>query len=175
MKRSRFRLIGTVAALSVAGLALSACSGGDSGGDTGGSSTSSGPVEVWSWIPNISTLVDEWNEQNPDAPVELSEQAAGDDATFAKLVAATNSGTAPCLAQTDIKWVTSLVSQGVLQDVTDAAEQYQDDYVPGGWSSVTLADKTYGLPIGSGPMVLYYNEAKLTEYGIDVPTTWEEY
>ncbi|BDZ42198.1 hypothetical protein GCM10025865_14970 [Paraoerskovia sediminicola] len=48
-------------------------------------------------------------------------------------------------------------------------------FSPGGWDSVKQGDGIYGLPMGSGPMALFYNKAVFDAHGIEVPTTWDEY
>lgn len=171
MKNTRrsttIRVGASLTALGVAAV-LSGCGGGDAG-------ASDGPVtiEYWGWVPNMQTLVDEWNESNPDIQVEYSAQSAGDDSTFSKITTAAQAGDAPDLVQADVKWVTSLLQYA--QDVTDEAAQYQDHYTAGAWSNVSLDGVTYGLPQDSGPMVMYYNKAKFDELGLTVPTTWDEF
>ncbi|MET0726359.1 MAG: sugar ABC transporter substrate-binding protein, partial [Leifsonia sp.] len=51
----------------------------------------------------------------------------------------------------------------------------EGDYTASTWGSVTSGDKVFGLPQDSGPMAMFYNKAVFDQYGITVPTTWDEY
>src|SRR5690606_32465060 len=53
--------------------------------------------------------------------------------------------------------------------------ELEDDYTASTWNSVTVGDAIYGLPQDSGPMALFYNKTVFDQYGIAVPTTWDEY
>lgn len=169
--------VGAVATAVGVAAVLSGCGGsGDSGGSTdAGSGGGDAPVTIdyWGWVPGMQALVDEWNDANPDIQVSYSAQSAGDDATFSKITTAAQAGDAPDLVQADVKWVTSLLQYA--QDVSDEAAQYEENYTAGAWSNVTLGGTTYGLPQDSGPVVMYYNKARLDELGVAVPTTWDEY
>ncbi|MFF2267365.1 ABC transporter substrate-binding protein [Cellulosimicrobium cellulans] len=176
MLNTRRMHVGALAAALGVTIALAGCSSGGSGGGADGGATGDGEpvtIDYWGWVPGMQTLVDEWNEQNPDIQVNYSAQSAGDDATFSKITTAAQSGDAPDLVQADVKWVTSLLQYA--QDVTDEAAQYEDNFTAGAWSNVTLDGVTYGLPQDSGPVVMYYNKAKLDELGVAVPTTWDEF
>ena len=44
------------------------------------------------------------------------------------------------------------------------------------WNSVTLgSDAVYAIPQDSGPMEFYYRSDIFDQYGLTVPTTWDEY
>ncbi|MGO1638201.1 MAG: ABC transporter substrate-binding protein [Ancrocorticia populi] len=130
-------------------------------------------INYWGWVPGMQELVDEWNEEHPEIQVNYSPQSAGDDATFNKITTAARAGDGPDLVQADVKWVTSLIQYA--KDVTDEAGEYEANYTEGAWGNVTIDGVTYGLPQDSGPMVMYYNAEKFDEYGLEVPTTWDEF
>lgn len=170
--------VGAVATAVGVAAVLSGCGGsgdasGSGSGDAGAGSGDPVTIDYWGWVPGMQALVDEWNDANPDIQVNYSAQSAGDDATFSKITTAAQAGDAPDLVQADVKWVTSLLQYA--QDVTDEAAQYEENFTAGAWSNVTLDGTTYGLPQDSGPVVMYYNKARLDELGVAVPTTWEEY
>ena len=54
-------------------------------------------------------------------------------------------------------------------------DELEDDYSASTWGSVNVDGKLVGLPQDSGPMALFYNKAVFDQYGIAVPTTWDEY
>lgn len=155
-------------AVATTGIAMTACAG-------PATDQADGPVtiEYWGWVPGMQSLVDEWNSANPDIQVEYSEQSGGNDETFSKITTAATAGDAPDLVQADVKWVTGLLPYA--KDVTADAADYESNYTSGAWSNVTLDGVTYGLPQDSGPVVMYYNKAKLDELGVAVPQTWDEF
>lgn len=173
-RKNRFGIVGTtaVALAAVTGLALSGCAPADDGNKAGSASAT---IDFWGWVPGMDKLVDQWNTENPNIKVNYSGQAAGNDETLAKITAAVKADNGPCLSQVDGKWTTSMVSSGLFEDVTEEASQYKDNYPAGIWSAVDINGTTYGIPQDSGPMVMYYNAEKLKEFGIAVPTTWDEY
>jgi multiple sugar transport system substrate-binding protein len=170
--RRTIRVGAAVTAIGVAA-ALSGCGGTDGGSGSGTAGDEPVTIDYWGWVPGMQTLVDEWNAANPDIQVNYSAQSAGDDATFSKITTAAQAGDAPDLVQADVKWVTSLLQYA--QDVSDEAAQYEENFTAGAWSNVTLDGTTYGLPQDSGPVVMYYNQARLAELGVAVPTTWDEF
>ena len=74
--------------------------------------------------------------------------------------------------------------EGVLLDISDymAADTREvaraDDYFPGVWQTVALADGVYGLPWIAQPVVLYYNRDIFDAMGVEYPTaewTWDQF
>lgn len=182
------KLVGTLLASSLA-LALAACGGGGTettpspgaNGDTG-TTTASGEqtqLTIWGWEPTLTPVVEAFEEANPDIDVNL-ENVGGSGDTYTKLDNALAAGSgAPDIAQIEYYAVGQYAIPGRLADLTDmGAGDLKDNFTTGTWNAVTLADsgKIYGLPVDSGPMALFYNEAVFTEAGIDAPpATWEEF
>jgi ABC-type sugar transport system, periplasmic component len=56
---------------------------------------------------------------------------------------------------------------------------FDDDFLAGftdgALDPVTVDDTVYGLRNDLAPVVLWYNQTLLDEFGYDIPTTWEEY
>ncbi len=68
------------------------------------------------------------------------------------------------------------ISDYIANDTRDVANP--DDYFPGVWQTVALADGIYGLPWIAQPVVLYYNKDIFDEMGVDYPTadwTWDQF
>jgi len=68
------------------------------------------------------------------------------------------------------------ISDYLANDTRDVANP--DDYFPGVWQTVALADGVYGLPWIAQPVVLYYNKDIFDEMGVDYPTadwTWDQF
>jgi multiple sugar transport system substrate-binding protein len=147
------------------------------GCSSSGSSTasSSGPVTIqyWGWVPGIEKAIAVWNKENPNIHVDFSRIASTEATT--KYQSAVEAGNAPCLAQASDDSMLNYVADGMLQDVTSEAAQYQKNYLGWVWNQMTADGKTYGLPQDTGPVVLYYRSDLFAKYGIKVPTTWAEY
>ncbi len=164
----------TLAAVAAAALLLAGCSGGGStsaGGD--------GPVELtfWTWAPNMEQVVQTWNESHPDVQVTVNKQDGG-DAAVTKLLTAVKAGSgAPDLMQAEYQKIPTLVSSDALADISDQlGDDVQDAFPSSVWNSVTLgSDAVYAVPQDSGPMMFLYRADLFEQYGIAVPTTWDEY
>ncbi|HEX6343450.1 extracellular solute-binding protein [Umezawaea sp.] len=153
------------------GLALLAGCGSSGGQDP------EGPTELsfWAWAPNIEKVVDRWNASHPDRKVVMSKQAQGDD-LVTKLLTSAKAGSGPDLAQVEFQALPTLVSNDVLADVSADAAAVEGEFPEGVWQQVTLGgDGVYAIPQDSGPMMFYYRADLFQQYGLTVPTTWDEY
>ena len=74
-----------------------------------------------------------------------------------KLETDVKSGEAPDLAQVGYAELPEVFTKGLLQDVTQYAEQYKNDFASGPYSLVQVGGKAYGLPQDTGPLVYFYN------------------
>lgn len=171
----------TIALATLSALALASCASGTGGDDAEADSGSPVSIDYWHRLPSVEgaktvdDLVAEWNTANPDIKVTATalQGSAGD--SYPKIAAAVEGNNAPCLAQVGVDRVPDLLSTGQLLDVTEYAKQYEGNYLPYAWNKSTFAGQTYGLPQDTGPIVLYYRTDLFEQYGIKVPTTWEEY
>jgi multiple sugar transport system substrate-binding protein len=64
---------------------------------------------------------------------------------------------------------------GRLLDISEYVDDVADAYDETAWSAVTFGDAIYGLPQDAGPSGMMYRSDIFAEYGIEVPTTFEEY
>ncbi|MET4639501.1 extracellular solute-binding protein [Mycetocola sp. 2940] len=172
--RSSLRMT-ALATVAAATMLFTGCSA-----DAGGSgSDSSGPVKLnyWAWAPNLDKVVDIWNEKNPDIQVTVNKQDGGDPA-ITKLLTAIKAGSgAPDLIQAEYQKIPTLVSSDALADISDAgANDLKNEFPASVWDSTTLgSDAVYAIPQDTGPMMAYYRQDILDQYGLTVPTTWDEY
>jgi multiple sugar transport system substrate-binding protein len=150
---------------------LAACSGG-----SGSAGSQEGPVTLsfWSWVPNIDKVVATWNSSHPDIQVEVSKPAQG-DALTTKILAADKAGNPPDLMQAEYQTLPTLVTNGVVADVTSHLESVRGQFSDTVWSQVTFGDKRYGVPQDIGPMMFFYRKDLFAKYDLLVPTTWAEY
>lgn len=174
--------------LTVSALTLGACAADTSADnkETPAATTDAAPaekvtVEYWHRLPSVEgaktvdDLVSEFNASQDRIEVKATVLQGAAQDSYPKISAAVDAGNTVCLAQVGVDRVPDLLSTGKLQDVTEAAAQYKDNYLEYSWGRSTFGGKTYGIPQDTGPIVLYYRTDLFKEYGIDIPTTWEEY
>jgi multiple sugar transport system substrate-binding protein len=132
-------------------------------------------LEFWSWVPNIEAAVDLWNQTHPNVKVNFTRTAAGTDA-YNKLKTTVAAGTgAPDVAQVEYQYLTSMVVGGVVEPITEEAASAKDKFVDWTWQQVSLGGDVYAIPQDIGPTGMYYRKDIFDQYGIAVPTTWEEF
>jgi multiple sugar transport system substrate-binding protein len=156
-----------LAAVAAGALALSACAGTDG---------SDGPVtlEYWTWAPNMAQVADVWNKANPDIQVKVT-QAAGADEITAKLLAAERAGQGPDISQAEYQKLPNFVVSDVGQDISAYVDTFRGEFSDAAWNLVTIGGKVYGVPQDVGPMIFMYRADLFSEYGLQVPKTWDEY
>jgi multiple sugar transport system substrate-binding protein len=169
--RTTRRALAAIVSLACISAVTAGCS--SSSGST--TAASSGPVTIqyWGWVPDIQKAITIWNQQNPDIHVDFS-QIDSTEATT-KIQSAVQAGNAPCLAQVPDNDMLSYVADGLLQNVTGQAAQYQKNYLGWVWDQMTADGETFGLPQDTGPIVLYYRADLFAKYKIAVPATWAQY
>jgi multiple sugar transport system substrate-binding protein len=167
-----YRTVAVSAVAALATVAATAC-----GGSSDDSGDGSGPVELtyWGWATGLEQVIEVWNQKHPDIRVTFKEQAGGDD-LVTRVINASQAGEAPDLMQAEYQALPTLVSNEVLADISEHVADMEGEFVPGVWQQVTLGtDAVYALPQDSGPMMLFYREDLFQDYGLEVPTTWEEF
>ncbi|MDF2990958.1 MAG: ABC-type sugar transport system, periplasmic component [Microbacterium sp.] len=178
------RTVFALAATALAAGALTACSGGNAnGGGAGGSADdiekaleAGGEITYWSWTPSAQAQVDAFQKKYPNVKVNYVNAGTNKD-EYAKLQNAIKAGSgAPDVVQIEYYAFPQFALSDSLLDLSSYGfADLKDDYSPGTWGSVDFDGKVYGLPQDSGPMALFYNKAVFDQYGITVPTTWDEY
>ncbi|MGW0391249.1 ABC transporter substrate-binding protein [Streptomyces sp. NPDC003042] len=166
------RLTATATAVVIGAAALTACGSADED-----EAAASGPVSLtyWAWAPGIDKVTDLWNRQNPDIKVTVQKQASGDD-LVTKIITAAKAHQAPDLVQAEYQALPTLVSNDALADISKEADAAKDEFAPGIWQQTTLGtDAVYAVPQDSGPMMFYYRADLFQQYGLSVPTTWDEF
>lgn len=165
----------TFAAASVAlAMALSACSSGGGGGGDG--ETCDGPLTFWTWVPNIQSTVDLYEQSHPGVDVEVSNVGQGDE-HYTQLRTVLSAGTgAPDAVQMEFKNIPAFVLTDSLVDLSQyGAADVEDRFLPSAWRQVKMGDGIYGIPQDTGPMIMLYRPDILDSLGIPLPTTWDEY
>lgn len=169
LTRVRRAALALVAATTL--VAAAACSGAAPQADA-----PAGPVtlEYWSWAPNIDKIVNVWNQSHPDIQVNVN-TSTGSGEIVAKLGAAKQAGSLPDLSNTTYENLPNLVANEIASDVTDVMGQRKAATAAPAWDMTTFDSTNYAVPQGTAPMFLYYRTDIFDKYGLEAPTTWEEY
>jgi multiple sugar transport system substrate-binding protein len=171
--------VSMVAGLAVLALGLAGCGGSDDDSDKPSADRQPGEkvtLTFWSWVPGVDKAVDLWNSENPDVQVKLENIPAGNNGGYAKMHSSLEAGNAPDLAQVEYQVIPEFLLEDGLVDLTDyGASDVEDQFVPWQWNQVAFGDGVYAIPQASGPMGLFYRADLFEKWGVDVPTTWEEF
>ncbi|WP_022885882.1 ABC transporter substrate-binding protein [Glaciibacter superstes] len=180
----RLRRIGAVVATGMAlSLTLAACSAtGDTGAETGTASDieaalqEESTITVWAWAPAVEDIAAAFEEKYPKVTVDVVNAGTGND-QYIKLQNAIKAGSgAPDVAQIEYYALPQFALSDSLVDLNDFGfGDLEEKYTASTWGSVNLDGGVYALPQDSGPMALFYNQAVFDQFGIAVPTTWDEY
>lgn len=185
MKKSNKLLAGAVTLMSA--FVLAAC--GNGGADSASSSEEAGgeTVEITFWHAmngphqeTITKLTEAFNESQDQYVV--TEQNQGDYETLnQKIMASGASGDLPTMAQLTPGDVPDLAANNLLVPLSDKivsdtgfTQEAIDDIYDGFMESSTYDGELYAMPFSKSTRVMYYNQDLLDEYGVEVPTTWEE-
>lgn len=181
MNSNNKRFMTALASVAVLGIALSGCGG---GGDTNdaNNTASDGPIELTYMhrLPDnegmtlVNDIVAEWNGAHPDIHVTATKFDGNASDMIKKLETDVKAGEAPDMAQIGYSEVPEVFNKGMLQDVSEYADQYKDDFAAGAYAMMQVNGKTYGLPQDTGPLTYFYNEAEFEKLGITVPQTADE-
>ncbi|WP_281276141.1 ABC transporter substrate-binding protein [Xylanimonas allomyrinae] len=159
------------------GLTLGACGGGsgDAAQEVGADAVRAaleegGDLLIWAWEPTLQATVDAFVAEYPQVNVELVNVGSGADHYTALQNALTAGSGIPDIAQIEYMAVEQFNMTGDLADLTPfGAAELEDRFVPSSWDAVATGDGIFGMPIGGGPMVLFYRADVLAEHGIAAP------
>lgn len=139
----------------------------------GGAPDTRTTLTVWSWEPSMATVIERFEEANPDIHVEWQNMSGYDN-----LNTSIQDGYGmPDVAQIEYFALPQYAVSGQLRDLTNQASVLSDVFTPGTWSSVQMAGRIYGLPMDSGPMAFFYNQDVFEQAGVDAASirTWDDY
>ncbi|KQR84812.1 sugar ABC transporter substrate-binding protein [Microbacterium sp. Leaf179] len=178
------RAVFAVAATALTVGALTACSGGNSGGGAAAGTAddiekaleAGGELTYWSWTPSAEAQVAAFEAKYPNVKVNYV-NAGTNTEEYTKLQNAIKAGSgAPDVVQIEYYAFPQFALSDSLVDLSSYGfADLKGDYSTGTWGSVDFDGKIYGLPQDSGPMALFYNKEVFDQFGIAVPTTWDEY
>ncbi|TRW44256.1 ABC transporter substrate-binding protein [Georgenia yuyongxinii] len=191
MALSRRALLG-VAAAGALTLAVAGCAGTGSSGATaatGGGGTGEegdGTIQFWSNHPGGSkdveqAIIDLWNEENPDTPVELVDAGASYEELGQKFNAALAGGGLPdVVVASDVTWFNFAFTGATapLDDLWTEAGVDSDSFVDTLREDYAYDGKHYGMPYSRSTTLMYFNTGVLEAAGLPTdrgPATWDEF
>ncbi|NYF08871.1 alpha-glucoside transport system substrate-binding protein [Leifsonia sp. AK011] len=169
------RLTAPIAVLAISGLALSACSTGDTGGGTVGEAD--GVVTVYGTISDTEAelLNESWADWEAENDIDIQYEASKE--FEAQIGVRAQGGNAPDIAifpQPGL--LADLATRGYIQPAPEGvaanvAEGWSEDWAAYG----TVDDVLYGAPLmASVKGFIWYSPSQFKEWGVEVPTTWDE-
>jgi raffinose/stachyose/melibiose transport system substrate-binding protein len=179
----RSKRIASVAAVVAAGIVLAGCSG-------GAPSRDENTLKLWHFEGTESDVGIAWQkaieifEEETGAKVEYEDKSFEQIRSTASQVL--NSSEAPDVMESPKGNATAglLASQGLLADITDAVEENGwDDLLAPSLQTTARYDENgimgsgpwYGVPNYGEFVEVYYNKDMFEKYGLEVPTTYEEW
>jgi multiple sugar transport system substrate-binding protein len=178
MMRHTKRMLAAGVAVAASAAALTGCSAGSDAATCENTIVNEDAkvVTMWAWYPEFEGIVDLFNNSHDDVQICWSNAGAGND-EYTKLTTAVQAGSgAPDVVMLESEVVQSYIPQDALVDLTEyGAGDVQSNYSEGAWADVSSGDATYAIPVDGGPVGMLYRQDILDQYGIPVPTTWEEY
>lgn len=171
------RLVAPVAVVAIAGLALAGCSADSGATGPGDAGEADGVVTVYGTIADTEAKLLEqswadWEKQNDiDIKYESSKEFE------AQIGVRAQGGNAPDIAifpQPGL--MADLAERGYIQPAPDAVKDNVEKYWSDDWAKYATVDDTlYGAPLmASVKGFIWYSPAKFKEWGVDVPTTWDD-
>jgi multiple sugar transport system substrate-binding protein len=147
---------------------LAGCGGGSVGGPT--------ELTLWAWLPDFQAQVDMFEKAHKNIKVKLVNAGQGED-EYEKLRTALKAGSgAPDVVHMEFQYIPTFRQIDGLADISEyGANDLEDDYASWTWDQVSEGDAVYAMPWDSGPMALLYRKDIFDEYGIEVPSTWDQF
>lgn len=122
----------------------------------------------------IAPIIEKWNAENPN--VQIVRDAVDVESYKMKLKTAVAAGEAPDIF---FSWGAGFsqpfVESGKILALDDyLSDEIKNNFNPGVLTNVTYDGKVYGLPYNAWYGVLYCNTEMFEQYGLELPTTYDE-
>ncbi|MCD8074709.1 MAG: substrate-binding domain-containing protein [Lachnospiraceae bacterium] len=140
--------------------------------------------ELWSFVDVhnefYANMVNEWNELNPDRPIQITFSTYPYSDMHNKLMMSLQAGSgAPDICDIEIgQFPNYSGTDSPLYHLNDALAPYEDSLVTARLDVYSDADgNRIGVPTHVGAAVMYWNAEIFEQYGLDYKsvTTWDEY
>ena len=128
--------------------------------------------------PMYQAIVDEFNETN-EYNVNIDVQFYENEQYKTKLTTLMAANDIPDIFMTyELEYMTPFVNAGKVADITSYLEEdteWKDSFQDGSLELLCYDGKNYGIPTQKSANVVYYNTEIFETYGLQVPTTIEEF
>lgn len=115
--------------------------------------------------------VKQFNDDNPGAKAKLVELPESADEQRTQLVQRQRAKSSECdVLGLDVIWIAEFAAQGWIQDVTEAIEKRQDDWIPSTLETAKFEDKYFAFPYNTNAGFIYYRSDQVKT----APTKWEQ-
>jgi multiple sugar transport system substrate-binding protein len=119
----------------------------------------------------FSTVVENFNEENPNANVELLELPTSADDQRRLQIQRLRAESPQCdVLGVDVIWTAEYAAQNWLLDLTDAVEQMGDTFIPSTLETARYEDKYWAYPFNTNAGFIYW---RTDQAGDQPPETWE--
>ncbi|GAB7192698.1 extracellular solute-binding protein [Kineococcus sp. NUM-3379] len=178
-------LLAAAAIFCAASLGLTACGGGEAGEASGGTSEKpSGPVEItYTWwgsqdrADRMQKAIAAFEKANPD--IKVKPNFTDYEGYWQKRSTEAAGGGLPDVMQFDFSYLRQYADRGALLDLGEVEggvdlSGIDESLLPAG----QIDEGTFGVPIGTNALAMYYNPEIVTQLGVEAPKegmTWEEY
>jgi len=125
-------------------------------------------------VDRIQTLIDEFNQANPDIEVKQEVQSWGD--IYAKAPASVAAGTAPEILVGIPDFTPILAEMGAAQPVEDFVSELDSKYgfYQKALDQYTYNGHTWAVPLWNMALSVWYRKSVLEEAGVAPPKNWSE-
>ena len=184
---SRRTLLASAGAVSLSA-ALAACGGDGKGGGTSATTavsqadidkamSTATELTFWAWVPDIAQEVALFEKKYPAVKVKVVNAGQGGP-EYTKLRTVLQAGTgAPDVAQIEFQYIPTFTITDSLLDLRPyGAAALKDKFVDWTWAQVSGPNgEVWAIPQDTGPLGMLYRKDIFDQYGIQVPTTWDEF
>jgi len=168
--------------------ALAACGGDGKGGSTSAAAavsqadidkamSTATELTFWTWVPDIAQEVALFEKKYPAVKVKVVNAGQGGP-EYTKLRTVLQAGTgAPDVAQIEFQYIPTFTITDSLLDLRPyGAAALKDKFVDWTWAQVSGPNgEVWAIPQDTGPLGMLYRKDIFDQYGIQVPTTWDEF
>jgi multiple sugar transport system substrate-binding protein len=179
-KHTTRRRAGVAASIALLAISLvTACSGATNSGDSSASSVDPAKtynLTYWSWTKGSAEAVAAFNKAHPNIHVTFQQTPSGSKGGYAKVSDAFKAGNGPDVFNAEYVALPSFVAAGQVADLSSyLTSKATSDYLPQAMQMVTLGGRKWGVPADIGAQILYYRKDLYAQYGLAVPTTWQQF
>ncbi len=133
-------------------------------------------LTFWAWGPQYEAVVEAFNAAYPNMNVTLQNQGANAE-QYTKLQNVISAGSGvPDVVQLEFLAFPQFALGDSIVDLNEyGLGSMEEDFTNAAWGASQYAGGLYGLPQDAGPLALFYRQDVFDQFGLEVPTTWEEY